>query len=79
MVSDVCTRGGSGTGVFITAGTSIGGAGGYVEYYADMVRTDQRVKLEIDAYGNFYTVTAIDILIPNNIAIALRDQDHLFN
>jgi len=59
-----CHTSGPGTGVFITAGTSIGATGGYVEYYADMARTDLRAKLEIDAYGNFYTVTAIDILTP---------------
>lgn len=63
-----CHTSGPGTGVFVTAGTSIGGAGGYVDYYADMARTDRRARLEIDAYGNFYTVTAIDILTPDNIS-----------
>ncbi len=60
-----CHTSGPGTGVFVTAGTSIGATGGYVEYYADSARTDLRAKLEVDAYGNFYTVTAIDILTPN--------------
>jgi len=60
-----CHTSGPGVGVFITAGTSVGAAGGYVEYYADMARTDLRAKLEVDAYGNFYTVTAIDILTPD--------------
>ncbi|HEC19211.1 MAG TPA: hypothetical protein ENI97_07690 [Gammaproteobacteria bacterium] len=60
-----CHTSGPGTGVFITAGTSISGTGGYVEYYADTARTDLRARLEVDAYGNFYTVTAIDILTPN--------------
>jgi len=62
------SSGGSGTGVFVTAGTSVGGAGGYVDYFADMARTDRGARLEIDAYGNFYTVTAIDILTPDNIS-----------
>ncbi len=65
-----CHTNGPGTGAFITAGTSIGAAGGSVEYYADMARTDLRAKLEVDAYGNFYTVTAIDILTPNNMNLS---------
>lgn len=59
------TSSGPGSGAFITAGTSMTAAGGYVEYYADMARTDLHARLEIDAYGNFYTVTAIDLLTPN--------------
>ncbi len=58
-------NGGPGTGAFVTAGTSIQAAGGYVEYYADLARTDLQATLEIDAYGNFYTVSAIDILVPD--------------
>ena len=66
-----CHTSGPGVGVFITAGTSVGAAGGYVEYYADMARTDLRAKLEVDAYGNFYTVTAIDILTPDMSGFSL--------
>ncbi|MCF6336809.1 MAG: hypothetical protein L3J84_02485 [Gammaproteobacteria bacterium] len=65
-----CHTSGPGTGIFVTAGTSIGGVGGYVDYYADMARTDRRARLEIDAYGNFYTVTAIDILTPDNSGLS---------
>jgi len=60
-----CHTSGPGTGVFITAGTSIQAINGFVEYYADSGRTDIRARLPVDAYGNFYTVTAIDILTPN--------------
>ena len=60
-----CHTSGPGTGVFVTAGTSISATGGYVEYYADQARTDLRARLEVDANGNFYTVTAIDVLTPN--------------
>jgi len=58
-----CHTSGPGTGVFVTAGTAIGATD--VEYYADSARTDLRASLEVDAYGNFYTVTAIDILTPD--------------
>ncbi len=58
-------NGGPGTGAFVTAGTAIQATGGYVEYYADLARTDLRARLEVDAYGNFYTVNAIDLLTPN--------------
>lgn len=61
---DCHTTGGSGTGVFVTAGTT-SASNGFVEYYADPARTDLRARLEVDGYGNFYTVTAIDILTPN--------------
>jgi hypothetical protein len=60
-----CHTSGPGTGTFITAGTSIPATGGYVEYYSDSARTDLHARLEVDAYGNFYTVTAIDLLTPN--------------
>ena len=55
---------GTGEGTFITAGTATSAIGGYVRYYSDIARTDLLAELEIDAYGNFYTVTAIDDLIP---------------
>ncbi len=58
-----CHTSGPGTGVFVTAGTAIGAID--VEYYADSARTDLRASLEVDAYGNFYTVNAIDILTPD--------------
>ena len=61
---------GTGTGTFITAGTSIGATGGYVEYYADMARTNLRARLEVDGNGNFYTVTAIDVLTPNGSGLS---------
>jgi len=60
-----CHTSGPGTGVFITSGTSIPAINGFVEYYADLARTDRRARLPVDAYGNFYTVTAIDILTAN--------------
>lgn len=59
-----CHTSGPGTGVFITAGTTRA-SNGFVEYYADMARTILKAKLQVDGYGNFYTVTAIDILTPN--------------
>lgn len=62
---------GTGTGTFITAGTSIQAINGFVEYYADVARTDMRARLPVDAYGNFYTVTAIDILTPNGMGFSL--------
>jgi hypothetical protein len=55
---------GTGTGVFITAGTT-GATNGFVEYYADSGRTVLRARLEVDGNRNFYTVTPIDILTPN--------------
>jgi hypothetical protein len=60
-----CHTAGPGTGVFVTSGTAISAAGGYVRYYADSARTNLRATLEIDAYGNFYTVNAIDVLTPD--------------
>lgn len=66
----ICHTSGPGTGVFITSGTSISDAGGYAEYYADSARTDLRARLEVDAYGNFYTVTPIDILTPNGSGLS---------
>lgn len=58
-----CHTNGPGIGVFISSGTAISAAGGYVEYYATSGRTGMpNVNLQIDAYGNFYTVTAIDLL-----------------
>jgi len=62
------SAGGSGTGVFITAGTAMSAIGGYIEYYSsDTLRDPSTLvaKLQIDAYGNFYTVTPIDVLTPN--------------
>ena len=56
-----CHTSGPGTGIFITAGTT-GSSNGFVEYYADIARTDLRARLPVDGYGNFYTVTPIDIL-----------------
>ena len=55
---------GTGTGTFITAGTT-GAANGFIEYYSDSARTNLRARLEVDGNNNFYTVTAIDILTPN--------------
>jgi len=66
-----CHTNGPGTGVFITAGTSISGTGGFVEYYEESNRTTLRARLEIDAYGNFYTVTEIDLLTPNSMDFSL--------
>lgn len=71
LQSDCHTSGGAGTVVFITAGTSISATNGFVEYYADLARTDLRARLPVDAYGNFYTVTAIDILTPNMSGFSL--------
>lgn len=62
-----CHTNGPGTGVFITAGTARSAIGGYVEYYSSDTQRDASTlvaKLQIDAYGNFYTVTAIDVLTP---------------
>ena len=60
--------GGTGTGVFITAGTATSAIGGYVEYYSsDTLRDSSTLvaKLQVDAYGNFYTVTGFGALTPN--------------
>ena len=64
------TGNGTGTGTFITAGTT-GATNGFVEYYADSGRTDLRARLEVDGNRNFYTVTPIDILTPNGSGLSL--------
>ena len=57
--------GNSGTGNFATAGTASGSSGETVRFYSDSSRNNLVAKLEIDAYGNFYTVTEIDELVYN--------------
>lgn len=56
---------GTGTGTFITAGTTTSTIGGYIEYFSDSGRNNLVARLEIDAYGNFYTVTPITELTPD--------------
>jgi hypothetical protein len=55
--------GGIGDGVFSVAGTVYNGStpatGGTVYLYADKAQTVLLKTLEVDAYGNFYTIDAI--------------------
>jgi hypothetical protein len=60
--------GGAGTGIFITAGTATSAIGGYIEYYSSNTLRDNSTlvaKLQVDANGNFYTVTAFPALTPD--------------
>jgi hypothetical protein len=66
--------GGTGDGVFSVAGTVYNGsspaASGTVYLYADKAQTMLITTLEVDAYGNFYTIDTVAELTDSGAGIA---------